>query len=51
MEELKKQLQETKAYAKELERIIDATDIHPHQRIVVNALVGNAKEKFNQSDN
>ena len=40
-------LDEVIAYAKELERIIDAVDIHPHQRILVNGLVGNAKEKYN----
>ena len=39
-------IEKVKAYAKELEDIIEAVNIHPHQRIIINALIGSAKEKY-----
>jgi hypothetical protein len=44
---MEEQLKNAKAYAAELERIINAVTIDPNQRILVNALVGSAKEKYN----
>lgn len=41
------ELKNAVAYAHELERLIEAADIHPHQRIIINALIGSAKEKYN----
>lgn len=37
-------------YAKELEKIIDAIDMHEHQRILVNGLMKAAKEQCNKGD-
>lgn len=39
-------IEKVKAYAAELERLIEAADIHPHQRIIINALIGSAKDKY-----
>jgi len=47
MEELKN----AKAYAKELEDIIERVTIPTSQRILVNALVGRAKEKYHMYNN
>ena len=44
---MEEQLKNAKAYAAELECIINAVTIDPNQRILVNALVGSAKEKYN----
>ena len=40
-------MKNSKAYAKERERIIDAIEIDASTRLIVNSLVGSAKEKFN----
>lgn len=39
-----------KKYSEELEKIIDAIDIHEHQRILVNGLMKAAKEQCNKDD-
>jgi hypothetical protein len=44
-------IEKVKAYAEELERLIEAVDIHPHQRILINSLIGMAKEKYNMYPN
>lgn len=39
-----------KKYSEELEKIIDAIDMHEHQRILVNALMEEAKEQCKKGD-
>jgi hypothetical protein len=39
-------INKVKGYAHRLEEIIEAADIHPHQRILVNSLICEAKKKF-----
>jgi hypothetical protein len=48
---MEEELKNARAYAKELERLIEAADIHPHQRLIINALIGSAKEKYNMYNN
>ena len=48
MEELKKQLEQAKAYAEELEGIIRDVKLDTEARILVDYLVGKAKQKYNQ---
>jgi len=45
------ELENVKAYAKELEDIIERVTIPTSQRILVNALVGRAKEKYHMYNN
>jgi hypothetical protein len=45
------ELQNVKAYAKELEGIIEDVTIDTDQRILVNALVGRAKKKYHMCNN
>jgi len=45
------ELENVKAYAKELEDIIERVTIPTNQRILVNALVGRAKEKYHMYNN
>ena len=42
-----KRIEEVTGYAQRLEEIIEAANIDPAQRILVNALIGEAKQKFN----
>lgn len=39
-----------KKYSEELEKIIDAIDMHEHQRILVNGLMKAAKEQCKKGD-
>lgn len=39
-----------KKYSEELEKIIDAIDMHEHQRILVNGLMKVAKEQCKKGD-
>lgn len=44
---MEEKLKNAMAYAKRLEEIIQAVDVDTNTRIIMNALVGSAKQKFN----
>lgn len=44
-------INKVKAYAAELERLLDVADINPTQRPIINSMIGSAKEKFNMYNN
>lgn len=44
-------IKQVKAYAAELERLLDVADINPTQRPIINSMIGIAKEKYNMYNN
>ena len=44
-------IEKVKAYAKRLEEILEAATMEVNTRIIVNALIGQAKQKFDMYNN